>query len=60
MPVVQTAVLLFAFPHPSPVNLPDPAWFVSYFFSPKSGQKAYWLKESDNSIVLEGAGPLAR
>ncbi|MER7766845.1 hypothetical protein [Kitasatospora sp. NPDC096140] len=55
MPVVRTAVLLAMFPAGQPINVPgDAPWYVSYLFSPTHGQAAYWLKQTDNDMLLDG------
>ncbi|MEU5191617.1 hypothetical protein AB0G83_31405 [Streptomyces klenkii] len=55
MPVVRTAVLLAMFPAGQPINvLGDAPWYVSYLFSPTHGQAAYWLKQTDNDMLLSG------
>jgi hypothetical protein len=32
----------------------DRAWYTEYFFNPSHGQSAYWAKQTDNQIVLNG------
>ncbi|MFJ8623785.1 hypothetical protein ACIRD3_13195 [Kitasatospora sp. NPDC093550] len=55
MPVVRTAVLLTEFPAGQPLDVQgDAPWYVSYFFSPTHGQAAYWLKQTDNDLLLDG------
>lgn len=51
MPVVRTTVLLLGFPAGQQL---DPAWYTQYFFNPSYGQSAYWAKQSDNNIILDG------
>ncbi|WP_405358664.1 hypothetical protein OG535_00680 [Kitasatospora sp. NBC_00085] len=55
MPVVRTAVILLGLPAGQPLNLRgDAPWYVSYFFSPTHGQASYWLKQTDNEVLLTG------
>jgi hypothetical protein len=55
MTVVRTAVLLFAYPTGQQYYVrADAPWYVSYFFSPTHGLNAYWSKQSDNDILLDG------
>jgi hypothetical protein len=55
MPVIRTAVLLFGYPAGQQLYLRgDAPWYVNYVFSPTHGLNAYWNKQSDNDIVLDG------
>ena len=55
MPVVRTAVLLFAFPAGQKLAIRgDAPWYVQYIFNPGYGQTAFWQKQSDNDVVLDG------
>ena len=55
MPVVRTLVVLANYGDHGTIHRPrDAAWFRDYFFNRLYGQKAYWLKQSDNNIVLDG------
>ena len=55
MPVVRTLVVLANYGDQGTIHRPrDAVWFHDYFFNPVYGQKAYWLKQSDNNIVLDG------
>jgi hypothetical protein len=55
MPIVRTLVVLATYGDHGTIHRPrDAAWFHDFFFNPVYGQKAYWLKQSDNNIVLEG------
>lgn len=55
MAVLQTAVLLFAFPLGQKLALKgDAPWYVKYFFSPSQGHAAFWAKQSDNAVVVDG------
>jgi hypothetical protein len=55
MPIVRTLVVLATYGDHGTIHRPrDAAWFHDYFFNPVHGHKAYWLKQSDNNIVLDG------
>ena len=55
MPVVNTAVILLICPAGGTINIPmDMNWYKEYFFNPATGMKGYWLKQTNNDMVLEG------
>lgn len=55
MPIVRTAVLLFAYPVGQNLNLHgDVFWYRNYFFGPSYGQAGYWIKQSDAQVVIDG------
>jgi hypothetical protein len=55
MKVVRTLVVLASYGDHGTIHRPlDAVWFQDYFFNPIHGHKAYWLKQTDNEIVLEG------
>ena len=56
MPVVRAAVILMAYPAGQSLNLKmDVHAYVQYFFNPDYGFKAYWLKQTDNDLLFDGA-----
>ena len=55
MPVVRTAVLLFGFTAGQKLAVKgDQAWYTQYFFNLGYGQAAYWAKQTDNNLILDG------
>jgi hypothetical protein len=55
MPIVRTLVVLATYGDHGTIHRPrEAAWFHEYFFNPVYGLKAYWLKQTDNRIVLDG------
>jgi hypothetical protein len=55
MPTVRTLVVLATYGDHGTIHRPrDAAWYNDYFFNPVYGQKAYWLKQTDNTYVLAG------
>ena len=52
MPVVRTAVLLFAYPAGQNLDLHgDVLWYRNYFFGPVYGQAGYWIKQTDSHLA---------
>jgi hypothetical protein len=48
-------VLLFGFPAGQQLAVKgDQPWYTQYFFNPSFGRAAFWAKQSDNNIVLDG------
>ena len=57
MPVVRAAVILMAYPAGQSLNLKmDVHAYVQYFFDPTMATKAYWLKQTDNDLLLRRRG----
>lgn len=55
MPLVNTAVLLFAAPGTGLLNLKhDRLWYDNYFFHTWHGQSGYWITQTDGERVLHG------
>lgn len=55
MAIARALVLLAAYRSTPVANFPgDARWYVQYFFNPNYGQKAFWLKQTDNDILFDG------
>ena len=55
MAIVRTIVLLFGWAAGQQLELKgDKPWYEQYFFNPAFGQAAYWAKQSDNEVILDG------
>jgi hypothetical protein len=52
--VKRAAIILLAYAAGENINLRPAEWYVQYFFNPEYGQAAYWLKQTDNQIALDG------
>lgn len=55
MPVFKIAVFLAGYANGEQLNLErDAQFYVQYFFNPDYGQKAFWAKQTDNEVLLDG------
>jgi hypothetical protein len=54
MQVINVAVLLFGYPAGQQLEVPDKDFYQQLFFNPSYGLAAYWLKQTGDSVLLDG------